>query len=155
MTDNLPEYTELESLDGVFTLPPGLVESDELRHMWEVIVSRMRKEAVHLPMNTVQMLLIERIATNYVILREKENMPLGHSQGFAHATVQKDFNTFWLTMTKEFNALLGRTDTAVRRQAMGEVRDILLSVLEEVPVSGLSRAELQKKIVLKFQEAGL
>lgn len=155
MTAELPDYTDLESLDGVFHLPEGLVESSNLREMWEVIVSRMRKEAAHLPMSTVQMLLIERIATNYVILREKENRPIGHSQGFAHATVQKDFNTFWLTMTKEFNAMLGRTDSAVRRQAMGEVRDLLLGVLEELPTSGATKQDFIKMITVKFQEAGL
>ena len=58
-------------LDGAFYLPEH-IEDTNLRQLYEVLVSRMRREAATLPMNTVQQLLIERIAYNYIVMREKE-----------------------------------------------------------------------------------
>jgi hypothetical protein len=50
-----------EDLDPAFVLPENIAD-DRLRGLYEVIVQRLRHEARDLPMNTVQQLLIERIA---------------------------------------------------------------------------------------------
>lgn len=149
-----PSVSDLDSLDGVFELPDGVVEDQDLRTMYEVLVARMRREAEHLPMNTVQQLLIERIAMNYIVLRQKERNPIGSKEGFAHATVQKDFNTFWLSMTKEFNALLGRTDVAMRDAILGEVRDLILRTLAQVPDSEV-REDIKARFAMAFEQNGL
>jgi hypothetical protein len=124
MTAASPE--DYAPLDEAFTLPPepgedtpGVHIPQQLRELFEFLVVRMRREAHHLPMNTVQQLLIERIAFNYIMLKAKERRPLGDDQGFQHAGIQKDWNTFWLSMTGQFNDLLLKnraSDEELRRQ---------------------------------------
>lgn len=151
MTD---EPTPLDSLDAAFNLPAEVCDDGELRSLYEVIVARMRREAQYLPMNTVQQLLIERIATNYIVLKMKERSPVGASDGFAHASVQKDFNTFWLSMTREFNSLLERSDKGNRDAILGEVRDIVLLTLADVK-DPTQRQDLMISFGRAFEAAGL
>lgn len=143
----------LEDLDAAFTLPDN-VEDPALRQLYEVLVARMRAEARHLPMNTVQQLLIERIAFNYIVLRAKENNQLG---GFAHSTVQKDYNTFWLSMTSEFNRLLGKVEplsAADKKGFLREIQAIIVRTLDTVDDPKV-RSGLFEKLAAAFQEAGI
>jgi hypothetical protein len=138
----------LDALDAAFNLPDEVCDDPGLRQLYEVIVHRMRREAQYLPMNTVQQLLIERIAFNYVVLRMREGQPVGSADGFAHATVQKDYNTFWLSMTREFNSLLERADKGNRDAILAEVRDLVLATL-----GGVSDAATRQDLMIKFSEA--
>jgi hypothetical protein len=144
----------LDSLDAAFDLPETVCDDPGLRDLYEVIVQRMRREAQYLPMNTVQQLLIERIASNYIMLRMKERAPVGSSDGFAHASVQKDFNTFWLSMTREFNSLLATANSGNREAILGEVRDLVLSTLGEVR-DPTQRQHLMLSFSQAFEAAGL
>lgn len=140
-------------LDAAFELP-DIIEDTKLRALYEVLVHRMRDEARAMPMNTVQQLLIERIAYNYIVLRSKERGDLG---GFAHATVQKDFNTFWLTMTAEFNKTLGKStpmNAADRKVLMKEMQQIIVSTLATVSDPRV-RNELMEKMAVAFETAGI
>lgn len=121
----------LDDLDAAFELH-DTVEDPRLRGLYEVLVHRMRNEAKDLPMNTVQQLLIERIAYNYIVMRSRER---GEYGGFATAAAQKDYNTFWLSMTQEFNRMLGKAETlnGVDRKAM--LRDIQQLILQTVNAS--------------------
>lgn len=145
----------LDSLDAAFDLPESVCNDQELRGLYEVIVQRMRREAQYLPMNTVQQLLIERIASNYVVLRMKERAAVGAADGFASASVQKDFNTFWLSMTREFNALLDRSNAGNREAILGEVRDIVLSALGKEVRDPTQRQQLMLSFSQAFEAAGL
>ncbi len=143
-----------EELDAAFTLPDA-VEDNNLRALYEVIVARMRTEASHLPMNTVQMLLIERIAYNYIVLKAKENNEMG---GFASANVQKDYNTFWLSMTAEFNRLLGKVEplkTADRNALLRDVHQIIVNTVTSVVTDPQGRADLLKSLADEFQKSGI
>lgn len=143
----------LDDLDGAFDLPDS-VEDPKLRSLYEVLVHRMRGEARHLPMNTVQQLLIERICYNYIVLRGKERGQLG---GFAHATVQKDFNIFWLSLTAEFNRMLGKTDSiggTDRKALLKDVQAIIVKTVGTVPDPKV-RGELLEKLALAFDSAGI
>ncbi len=122
---------QLDDLDAAFELH-DTVEDPRLRGLYEVLVHRMRNEAKDLPMNTVQQLLIERIAYNYIVMRSRER---GEYGGFATAAAQKDYNTFWLSMTQEFNRMLGKAETlsGVDRKAM--LRDIQQLILQTVNAS--------------------
>jgi hypothetical protein len=143
----------LESLDAAFELP-DIVTDVKLRQLYEVLVHRMRKEAEHLPMTTVQMLLIERIAFNYVVLRSKERGELG---GFNNSSIQKDYNTFWLTMTQEFNRLLGKVEgvsAADRKTLLKDVQQIIMGVLSTISDARL-RTELVEKIAAGFDARGI
>lgn len=126
MVDPLPPE---EELDGIFTLPDSVDEAH--RDMYEVIVTRLRRESVGLPLNTIQLLLLERIARNYIVLRIKEDAGNGEG-GFAHATAQKEFNTFWLSMTVEFNRLLRANEKGMYDAVMHEFVSIMESTLTDV-----------------------
>lgn len=118
----------LDDLDAAFTLPET-VEDVQLRGLYEVLVHRMRKEAENLPMNTVQQLLIERIAYNYIVMRSRERGELG---GFVNSNSQKDFNAFWLSMTQEFNRMLSKTETLGGNERKALLREIQQHVLSAI-----------------------
>ena len=144
---------DLRDLDAAFELPE-VVTDPKLRGLYEVLIARMRAEAAHLPMNTVQQLLIERIAFNYIVLRSKERGELG---GFAHSNVQKDYNTFWLSMTAEFNRLLGRhgdMPAADRRALLREIQQIIMSTVSTVD-DPTQRTALMDRFATAFEAAGI
>ncbi len=142
----------LDDLDDAFELT-GTVEDDKLRTLYEVIVHRMREEAKHLPMNTVQQLLIERIAANYIILRSKERGELG---GFNTSGAQKDYNGFWLAMTSEFNKMLGKTETmsgAEKDTLLREVRGIIVTTVSTAVADTAVREEILQRMAAAFETA--
>lgn len=143
----------LEELDDAFSLP-DVVTDEKLRALYEVLVHRMRSEARHLPMTTVQLLLIERIAANYVILRAKERGELG---GFGSSSVQKDYNTFWLSMTAEFNRMLGKAEPlngAERKALLKDMQQIIVSTIATVPDPKV-RTDLLERMAAAFETAGI
>jgi hypothetical protein len=142
-----------ESLDRAFTLPEWMTD-ENLREVYEVIVARMRREAAHIPMNTVQQLLIERIALNYIIMKFREGRPLGDEQGFQHAGVIKDWNTFWLASTREFADLMLKFRPSDKEAVLTQVRDVLTEVLGTIDDAAL-RSDLLRRFVSTFDRAGL
>lgn len=139
---------DIASLDGAFELTE-LVTDQRLRDLYEVIVARLRREAANLPMNTIQQLLIERIAANYILMKARERLPIGDAQGFSHTTAVKDFNTFWLSMTKEFNSTLYRSGVNDHEETIRRVRDIIVSELANVEDDRL-RNDLTERFVHRF-----
>lgn len=118
----------LDALDEAFHLPEN-IEDTRLRTLYEVLVHRMRTEAKGLPMTTVQQLLIERIAYNYVVMRDREN---GHHGGFQSSTSAKDFNTFWLSMTQEFNRMLTKQETMSGNERKTLLKDIQQTIFATI-----------------------
>lgn len=108
-----------ERLDQVFSLPSKMTEEfPQLAEIHDEIVLRFKSEAHGMPMNTVQTLLLERIAYNYVFLKYRE------LTGDVAGKDQKDFNSFWLSMTQEFNRLLSVNEAERREQLMSDVVDV-------------------------------
>lgn len=140
---------DLASLDGAFYLPEH-IDNENLRDLYEILVARMRKEAHELPMNTVQQLLIERIAYNYVVMREKERGALG---GFNTTAMQKDFNTFWLSMTQEFNRMLSREamGTSDRKNLLREVQQTILNTVNASVSDPRTRSTLLTEMAAAFE----
>lgn len=147
-TDGVESPESLTSLDAAFDLPANVCEDPALRGLYEVLVARMRKEASGLVMGTVMELLIERIAFNYVILRTRERHPVGSKEGFSNAAQLKDFNTFWLTMTKEFNAMVTRGNRGDREATLSEVKDIILKTVSTIP-----DPKVKSDLIEKFSKA--
>lgn len=142
---------DFASLDGAFYLPDH-IEDTNLRELYEVLVIRMRREASGLPMNTVQQLMIERIAYNYVVMREKERGALG---GFGTTTMQKDFNTFWLSMTQEFNRMLVKSETLnihERKALLREVQQLILRSVNEAVSDPRQRSNLLTSMASAFEK---
>lgn len=142
-----------DELDLAFKLPANVTDPD-LRVLYEILVRRMRKEASHLPMNTVQLLLIERIAYNYIVMRSKEAANTVEEGAFSHATQQKEFNTFWLSMTQEFNKQMRATDAEFRAQVMKTMASAVVGVLREIDDPVL-QAKLRIKIADAIESQGL
>lgn len=140
----------LEDLDAAFELP-DFVEDEKLRGLYEVLVYRMRKEARNLPMNTVQQLLIERIAFNYIIMRLRERGEMG---GFATANASKDFNAFWLSMTQEFNRMLGKSDSMggnERRELLKDIQQLILQTVNASVNDPKTRSDLLVNMAAAFE----
>lgn len=151
-TDTLPP---LDDLDRAFCCPK-IVTDLSLRALYEVLVIKMRKEASHLSMTTVQLLLIERIAANYVIMRHLEDATEvdGDIVGFKDAKEQKDFNTFWLSMTTEFNRHLRATDTDSKEQIVRALATVVLRVLDEQVTDEVQKDSLRNTLANELEEAG-
>lgn len=130
-----------EDLDEVFHLDENVTDDDRLRAIYEVIVHRMQIEADLLPMNTVQLLLIERIAANYIALRSKE------AHGFEHDSDQRAFNSFWLSLTREFNSMLRDAEKSQKAVLFASIVDTIRSALvAEDPV-------LRQRVLARLSEA--
>jgi hypothetical protein len=151
MTANA-ELPPLDDLDLAFTLPEHVTDP-HMRQLYEVLVARMRREASHMTMSTVQQLLIERIAYNYIIMRVKE-AAAGTQDGFAHATAQKEFNTFWLSMTQEFNRQLKSTDTDFRASVLDQLKSIITAVISEVE-DAPTQKRMRDRLADALEDAGL
>lgn len=140
----------LDDLDAAFELP-DIVKDPKLRGLYEVLVFRMREEARHLPMNTVQQLLIERIAYNYIVLRSKERGELG---GFNTASIQKDFNTFWMSMTTEFNRMLGKSEPMnglERKALLKEIQQLIISTVSASVPDAKTRSDVLVSLAAAFE----
>lgn len=113
-----------DRLEQAFSLPEYIVtEFPELADIHSEIVLRLRSEAHGMPMNTVQNLLLERIAYNYVYLKYRE------LKGSSTGREQKDLNSFWLSMTQEFNRLLSVNEAERREKLMKDVVDVFQEAL--------------------------
>jgi hypothetical protein len=141
---------DFAALDAAFTLPEH-IEDVKLRELYEVLISRMRAEAADLPMNTVQQLLIERIAYNYIVMREKERGALG---GFHNTNSQRDFNAFWLSMTQEFNKMLTKQEVMSgqeRKALLREVQQLILNTVNHAVTDPRMRSSLLTSMASAFE----
>lgn len=137
------------ALDGAFT--SDHIEDLAMKDLYEVLVARMRKEAQDLPMNTVQQLLIERIAYNYIVMRSKER---GDQGGFTTTAAQKDFNTFWLSMTQEFNRMLTKSESmngSERKALLREVQQLILNTVNASVNDPRTRSNLLTSMAAAFE----
>jgi hypothetical protein len=152
--DNFPEFDvsgALDSLDSAFTLPEQITSNPVLQNLYEVIVSRMRRESEGVPMNTIQTLLMERIALNYITMKARE-------QGLLEplsAAAQKDHQTWWLAMTAQFNKQLNKaTEQEYKDKILREVLNVIVSVLSKVEDPKLKK-QLKDDLMAGFEAAGI
>lgn len=152
--ENIPEFDPqgfLDSLDDAFTLPPELVDSPRLNRLYEVIVARMRRESEGVPMNTIQTLLMERIALNYIVMKAREQGLLNPLS----AAAQKDHQTWWLAMTAQFNKQLNKaTEQEYKEKLLREVTNVIISVLSKVEDPKL-KVQLKNDLMAGFEAAGI
>lgn len=119
MADSPLDAEPLDELAQAFSLPEYIAEDPTLAAVYEEIVRRLRREASGLPMKTAHMLLIERMASFYVQIRWKEN----HNEFRGYQ--QKEYNTYWLSLTQEFNKVLQANDEKLREAMLLEVQTIV------------------------------
>lgn len=144
------DFGDLAALDDAYELPETIT-NPKLRRLYEVMVARMRDEAKHLPMNTIQQLLIERICYCYVVMRDRE---AGNQGGVGSVASQKDFHTLWLTMTAEFNRMLGKDNGTDRKALLQDIQKVIFETLATVPDTKM-RSDLLHRMAANFQAAGI
>lgn len=142
-----PDLEDYAPLDSIFVLPDN-IDDPELRMAYEIIVARMRKEAAHCAVSTVQQLLIERIAYNYIVLRWNEAR-----DSFAHTTAQKEFNSFWLSMTQEFNRTLRVTDQEYKSALLSQIAEVISETMAVEDPDVVDR--IMPRFVDAFKKLGL
>jgi len=128
-------------LDRAFRLPSYIREDQELVELYNTLVHRLRREASGLPMNTLQMILIERQASFYVQIKYKED-----HQNFS-PNQQKEFNVYWLDLTKEFNRLLSQSEDKIREALLGEIAAMTQDV-----AAGIEDDAIRRKVRLALSE---
>lgn len=142
-TQNL-DAPPLDNLDDAFTLPEPY-STDERALRWHTeIVDRMRREAAGIPMNTAQILLMERIAFFYVVNKYKE-----WNEGGVSGRELKDMNSAFLSMLDTFNRLLEKHNDKVAKENMGKIEGIINEILPMVSNEG-ERKRIQSFLINSF-----
>lgn len=149
MTEQSLQLSPQQGVDWAFHLPAET--PDEYLALHADIVARLRNEAAGFPMNTIQTLLLERIAYTYVVIRMKEDGVLAR---FARANEAKDYNTFWMDMTKEFNKLLASGQDKLRETLLLRVKDVVDEAIKVV-TDDHSRRELRRALSEGFASINL
>lgn len=116
-----------DGLDRAFTLPQHIAEAEDGAYfdLYTELVTRLRREAQGVPMTTNMWLLLERIATKYVILKFREDTDF-HWVGSG----EKDFGAQLLENQKEFNRVLAQSQEKLLQSVMLEVSKITRGGLE-------------------------
>lgn len=152
--ENFPEFDPqalLDSLDDAFILPDEITADARLHRLYEVIVARMRRESEGVPMNTIQTLLMERIALNYIVMKAREQGMLNQLS----AAAQKDHQTWWLAMTAQFNKQLNKaTEQEYKDKILREVTNVIVGVLSKVEDPKL-KVKLKNEFMAGFEAAGI
>lgn len=149
MTDQSLELATLQGIDWAFHMPAETTE--EYLDLHRDIIARLRNEAAGFPMNTIQTLLLERIAYTYVVIRMKED---GVLTRFSRANEAKDYNTFWMDMTKEFNKLLASGQDKLRETLLLRVKDVVDDAIKVVTDED-NRRELRRALSEGFASINL
>jgi len=141
MTTQNPDAPPANALDGAFALPERF-RGQPLEEVYNEIVSRMRSESAGLPMNTLQTLMIDRIAFTYITMKDREA-----NDSWSRPTEMKELQGFWSSTTQEFNRLLNTSGDKAREALIAEVYKIVLEAIKLV-----SSEEELRKIRLKLAE---
>jgi hypothetical protein len=140
----------VESLDRLFALPEWVTDPD-LCNSYEVLVARLRRETDHLPLNTLQQMRIERIVFNYIVLKFREAHAGSDHQFMDHL---KDWNTYWASITREFDAVLRAWQPKEQDAIMHMVKLAVEEVIATIEDTGV-RNDLVRRFPDTFKRMGL
>jgi len=124
-----------------FDLPPQYREDPDLVELYDALILELRTEARGIPMNTIQTLLLERIAFYYVALKGAER------SGTINPTQIKDMTKFWLDMTSEFNKQLAAGHEKLRESLLRSISDMVMEKLADI-----QDPEIKKTVILSLKE---
>lgn len=137
-----------DGLDEAFKLPPSIADSPAMTQLHGEIVLRLRREASGLSMNTVQQLLLERIATFYVQTKMREMEGVGVKE-------LRELNSFWLSMTQEFNRLLMASQDKLREALFLEIQKILDQAMKDTITDPDTRKKFRLNVAGSFANMNL
>lgn len=148
MTHNL-DAAPADTLDVVFD-GTNAFTGTTWEPMFMEIVRRLRSEADGLPMNTAQILLIERMATFYVMQRQRE----AEADAPLTANAQKGATDAWLSMTQEFNKQLNSGADKLRDKTLGDVQMMIASLLPTISDPEEQKA-FRRRLAEEFARMGM
>lgn len=141
---------DLSMLDDAFDLPESAVPQERYRMLYQVIVHRLLEESQNVPMNTAQLLLVERIAANYIYIKVKEAGGIENLNPVA----QDKLNTYFLATLAQFQKMLAKATAQEDREAtIREVRDIITRVFRAS--DSPAKAEVLQELVEEFKKVGI
>jgi hypothetical protein len=93
---------------------------------WDALVTDMRKESAALPMNTMMTLLLERIATSYVMARIHEDAD------DIDLEQQRSMQKLWLNFVSEFSTQLHRNSQTPEQRFMAAFKAAVTTAVRKV-----------------------
>lgn len=136
--------------DPVSLLPAELQDYPEWVDRRTEIMNALKKDAEGLPMSTAQHMLMERLATFYVLLRKREAEP-GSKLSFQDIRQNQQQ---WLAMTTEFNRQLTIGEDERRAKLKENFQKVVVAAVNRVKDDQIRR-DLLKSITEGFREVGL
>lgn len=141
---------DISMLDDAFDLPESAVPQERYRMLYQVIVHRLLEESQNVPMNTAQLLLIERIAANYIYIKVREAGGIENLNPLA----QDKMNTYFLATLAQFQKMLAKaTAQEDRESTLREVRDIIVRVMKST--NSPAKQEVLNELIEEFQKVGV
>lgn len=142
MSDPQVDIVASSGLDAAFNLPENVrVEFPDLGTLYDDLIDNLRSEAFGIPMTSMQVILIERIATKYILIKYRERV------GWLGTNAEKDANAQWMDAVKEWNRLLA--------QGHEQMRERLLEQVEKIASDGvklIEDTETRQKVRSHFEE---
>jgi hypothetical protein len=145
----------LDDMDAAFELPTS-ISNERLRQLHEVLVARLRRElhdALGQVPSTIQLLVAERTAFNYILIKDKETHAVGDPGGFAHMTAAKEFNAFWLSLADALNKMMLSAKAEFRDNMLRTIGKTINEVLASAIHDPAERAELRDRIATSLAAA--
>jgi len=116
--------------------------------MWDALITDMRRESAALPMNTMMTLLIERIATMYVMVRFREDA--GETDWDQLRGMQK----LWLNYMTEFASQLQRNSLTPEERFLARFKASVTAAVRRVGPKATVR-ELLPVLAEELSEYGV
>ena len=141
---------DISMLDDAFDLPESAVPEERYRMLYQVIVHRLLEESQNVPMNTAQLLLIERIAANYIYIKVRESGGIENMNPLA----QDKMNTYFLATLAQFQKMLAKaTAQEDRESTLREVRDIIVKAFKSS--NSPAKQEALQDLLEEFKKVGI
>ncbi len=131
--------------DLIFSQRPQNFSPEEYR-MWDALVTDMRRESQALPMNTMMLLLIERVATMYVMVRTQE---AGSKK--ADWDQLRSMQKLFLNFVTEFSTQLHKNSQTPEQRFMSSFKAALNTAIRKAGPDATVR-ELMPILVAELQE---
>jgi hypothetical protein len=144
-------------LDEAFTLPGTIPEESPLRTLYYKLLIRTQEELGLLPLVTPEMLLVERYLTQYILMKHRESLAIGDSEGFMSADVAKAVSAHWLGIAKEVTALIDRARTRSDKDSVSKraAVQVAYDVINQGVPDDDKRRELLRDLVGAYDRMGV
>lgn len=118
-TDAQVDIAASTPLAAAFSLPENVREEHpDLGDLYDELIGNLQAEAFGIPMTSMQVVLIERIATKYILIKYRERV------GWLGTNAEKDANAQWMDAVKEWNKLLSQGHEQMRERLLEQVEKI-------------------------------